>query len=69
MMTMSRIEEYLDYTGYEIIEGLINDEYFYMDEQPSLDSDEYLYIEYSEYGHDKLRIYEKPIMKFNLEEC
>ena len=38
------------------------------DETPVLNGDEYLYIEYDDYGHDKLRIYEKPVMKFNMEE-
>ncbi len=63
------IKDYLDYTGYEIIEGLINDECFYMDEEPTSNGDQYLYIDYDDYGHDRLRIYEKPVMKFNLEEC
>ena len=65
MMKTNIIKEYLDYTDYETIEGLIDDEYFYMDETPVLSGDEYLYIEYDEYGRDKLRIYEKPVMKFN----
>ena len=68
MMKSNIIREYLDYTEYEAIEGLVNDEYFYMNESPSLDSDQHLYIEYDEYGHDKLCIYEKPVMKFNMEE-
>ena len=68
MMKSNIIKEYLDYTEYEAIENLIDDEYFYMDETPVLNGDEYLYIEYDDYGHDKLRIYEKPVMKFNMEE-
>lgn len=68
MMKSNIIREYLDYTEYEAIESLIDDEYFYMDETPVLNGDEYLYIEYDDYGHDKLRIYEKPVMKFNMEE-
>ena len=69
MMKSNIIREYLDYTEYETIERLIGDEYFYMDETPVLNGDEYLYIEYDDYGRDKLRIYEKPVMKFNMEEC
>ena len=69
MMKTNIIKEYLDYTQYETIEGLIDDEYFYMDEQPTRDGNEYLFIDYDEFGHDKLRIYEKPVMKFNMEEC
>ena len=69
MIKSNIIREYLDYTEYNTIESLIDDEYFYMDETPVLNGDEYLYIEYDDYGRDKLRIYEKPIMKFNMEEC
>lgn len=68
MIKSNIIKEYLDYTGYEAVEGLINDEFFYMDETPVLSGDEYFYIEYDDFGHDKLRIYEKPVMKFNMEE-
>ena len=69
MIKSNIIREYLDHTGYEAIEGLIDDEYFYMDETPTLNGDQYLYIDYDEFGHDRLRIYEKPVMKFNVEEC
>lgn len=69
MMKSNIIREYLDYTGYEEIESLIDDDYFYMDEEPTSNGDQYLYIEYDDYGRDKLRIYEKPVMKFNMEEC
>lgn len=68
MMKSNTIKEYLDYTGYEAIEGLVNDEYFYIDEEPTSNGDQYLYIEYDDYGYDRLRIYEKPVMKFNMEE-
>ncbi len=63
------IREYLEHTEYQSLEDMINDEYFYMDDEPARDSDNYFYIEYDEYGRDKLRIYKKPVMKFNLEEC
>lgn len=69
MIKSNIIREYLDYTGYETIEGLIDDEYFYMDETPVLNGDNYFYIDFDEFGHDRLRIYEKPVMKFNMEEC
>ena len=69
MMKSNIIKEYLDYTEYEAIEGLVNDEYFYMDETPVLNGDQYLYIDYTDFGYDRLRIYEKPVMKFNMEEC
>lgn len=63
------IKEYLEYTGYETIAGLINDDYSYMDETPVLNGEPYFYISYDDFAHDKLRIYEKPVMKFNMEEC
>ena len=69
MMKSNIIREYLDYTEYEAIEGLVDDEYFYMDETPVLNGDQYLYIDYTDFGYDRLRIYEKPVMKFNMEEC
>ena len=69
MMKTNIIKEYLDHTEYLTIEALIDDEYFYMDEEPTLNGDQYLYIDYDEFGHDRLRIYEKPVMKFNMEEC
>jgi hypothetical protein len=69
MMKSNIIREYLDYTEYETIERLIDDEFFYMDEEPTLNGDQYLYIDFDEFGHDRLRIYEKPVMKFNTEEC
>ena len=69
MMKLNIIQEYIDYTEYETLEEMIADDNFYMDEEPTRDGNEYLFIDYDEYGHDKLRIYEKPIMKFNLEEC
>lgn len=69
MMKTNIIQEYIDYTEYETLEDMITDDNFYIDEQPTSDGNEYLFIDYDEYGYDKLRIYEKPIMKFNLEEC
>jgi hypothetical protein len=68
MIKSNIIREYLDYTEYNAIESLIDDDYFYMDEEPTSNGDQYLYIEYDDYGRDKLRIYEKPVMKFNMEE-
>lgn len=69
MMKTNIIKEYLDYTEYLTIEALIDDEFFYMDEQPTLNGDQYLYVDYDDFGHDRLRIYKKPVMKFNMEEC
>lgn len=69
MMKTNIIKEYLDYTGVLTIEELVCDDECYIDEEPTLSGDYYLYIDYTDFGHDKLRIYEKPVMKFNMEEC
>lgn len=69
MMKSNIIKEYLDYVSVNDITYLINDDAFYIDEQPTLNGDQYLYIEYDDFGYDRLRIYEKPVMKFNMEEC
>jgi hypothetical protein len=68
MIKTNIIKEYLDYVGVNDITHLIDDDAFYMDEKPTLNGDQYLYIDYDEFGHDRLRIYEKPVMKFNMEE-
>ena len=64
-----KIKEYLDYTGVLTIEELVCDDECYIDEEPTLSGDYYLYIDYTDFGHDRLRIYEKPVMRFNMEEC
>ena len=69
MMKSNIIREYIDYTEYQTLEEMMADDNFYMDEEPTLDGNKYLFIDYDEYGHDRLRIYEKPVMKFNLEDC
>lgn len=69
MVKSNIIQEYIDYTEYKTLEDMITDDNFYIDEEPTRDGNEYLFIEYDEYGRDKLCIYKKPIMKFNMEEC
>lgn len=68
MMKSNIIKEYLDYVGVNDITHLINDDEFYIDEEPTSNGDQYLFIDYDDFGHDRLRIYEKPVMKFNMEE-
>jgi hypothetical protein len=68
MMKSNIIKEYLDYARCETIEELVNDEYFYMNETSVLDYDQYLYVKYDDYIHDKLFVYKKPIIKFNTED-
>ncbi len=69
MMKSNIIQEYLEYVEVDSVGDLIDDGDFYMDEEPTAQGDVYFFIDYTEFGHDRLRIYEKPIMKFNLEEC
>lgn len=69
MIKNNIIQEYLDYTQYKTIEEMENDDYFYMDDTPVRDGSKYLFIDYDEYGYDRLRIYEKPIMRFDMEDC
>lgn len=68
MMKSNIIKEYLDYVSVNDITYLINDDAFYIDEEPTANGDQYLFIDYDDFGHDRLRIYEKPVMKFNMEE-
>lgn len=69
MIKSNIIQDYMEYTEYPTIEEMIDDEFFYMDETPTRDGNEYFYIDYDDFGHDKLRIFEKPVMKFNIEEA
>ena len=63
------IRDYFEHAEVSDIDKLIDDDCCYIDEEPTRDGSEYFFIDYDEFGHDRLRIYEKPIMKFNLEEC
>ena len=69
MIKANIIQEYLDHAELSNINILLENDYFYMDEEPTAQGDIYFFVDYEEYGNDRLRIYEKPIMKFNLEEC
>ena len=64
-MKSNIIEEYINYDGCKTIQELSDKNYFYIDEEPTLNGDSYLYIDLDDYGYDKLRIYKKPIMSFN----
>ena len=55
MMKSNIIQEYIDYTEYKNLEEMMNDDNFYIDEEPTGQGDEYLYIEYDDYGYDRLR--------------
>ncbi len=68
MMKLNIIQDYIEYTEYQTLEEMIDDDFFYMDETPTSNGDEYFYIDYEDFGHDKLRIVKKPVMKFNMED-
>jgi hypothetical protein len=57
------IDEYLDYAEVSSLRDMDND-IFYMDDEPTINNMDYLYIDYDDYGWDKLRIEEKPVMAF-----
>lgn len=62
-LKMHIIEEYLEHAGCESLNDLSED-YFYIDDTPVRDGSPYLFIDYDDYGHDRIRIYEKSIMSF-----
>lgn len=57
------IDEYLKYAEVSSLHDMDQD-IFYMDDEPTLNGMDYLYIDYDDYGWDKLRIEEKPVMAF-----
>ena len=63
LMKINIIDEYLEHA--EVISIYDMDEdMFYMDDEPTMDNMDYLYIDYDDYGWDKLKIIEKPILAF-----
>ena len=62
------IQDYIDYTEYQTLEEMIDDDFCYIDETPTNDGSEYFFIDYDEFGHDKVRIYKKPVMSFSVED-
>lgn len=54
LMKTNIIDDYLSYAGVESI-------YVYMDDEPLMN---YFYIDYDDYGWDKLRIMKKLVMAF-----
>lgn len=64
LMKTNIIDEYLNYAEVESIYDIDDEDIFYMNDEPTMDSIDYLYIEYDDYGWDKLIIIEKPVMVF-----
>lgn len=63
MMKTNIIDEYLSYARVESIYDMDEDT-FYMDDEQLMDYMNYFYIDYDDYGWDKLRIIKKPVMAF-----
>ena len=57
------IDEYLDYAEVLSLHDMDQD-IFYMDDEPTMNNMDYLCIDYDDYGWDRLRIEEKPVMVF-----
>ena len=62
-MKINIIDEYLEHAEVKSIYDM-DEDMFYMDDEPTMDNMDYLYIDYDDYGWDKLKIIEKPILAF-----
>lgn len=63
LMKINIIDEYLHYAEVESVYDM-DEDLFYMDDEPTMNNMDYLYIDYDDYGWDKLRIIKKPVMAF-----
>lgn len=63
IMKTNIIDEYLDYAEVSSLQDM-DEDIFYMDNEPTRDGMDYFYIDYDDYGWDKLRIEEKSVMTF-----
>ena len=63
MMKTNIIDEYLDYAEVSSLHDM-DEDIFYMDDEPTLNGMNYLYMDYDDYGWDRLKIEEKPVMAF-----
>ena len=63
LMKTNIIDEYLSHAEVKSIHDM-DEDIFYMDDEPTLNGMDYLYIDYDVYGWDKLKIIEKPILAF-----
>ena len=63
LMKINIIDEYLEHAEVKSIYDM-DEDMFYMDDEPTMDNMDYLYIDYDDYGWDKLKIIEKPILVF-----
>ena len=63
LMKINIIDEYLEHAEVKSIHDM-DEDMFYMDNEPTMDNMDYLYIDYDDYGWDKLRITKKPVMAF-----
>ena len=63
LMKTNIIDEYLDHAEVSSLHDMDLD-IFYMDDEPTMNGMDYLYIDYDDYGWDRLKIIEKPVMAF-----
>lgn len=63
LMKTNIIDEYLEHAEVKSIHDM-DEDMFYMDDEPTMDNMDYLYIDYDDYGWDRLRITKKPVMAF-----
>ena len=63
LMKTNIIDEYLDHAEVSSLHDM-DEDIFYMDDEPTLNGMDYLYIDYDDYGWDKMKIEEKPVMAF-----
>ena len=63
LMKTNIIDEYLNYAEVSSLHDMDTD-IFYMDNEPTLNGMNYLYIDYDDYGWDKMKIEKKPILAF-----
>lgn len=57
------IDEYLDHAEVSSLHDMDND-IFYMDDEPMSNGMNYFYIDYDDYGWDKIKIEKKPVLIF-----
>jgi hypothetical protein len=63
LMKTNIIDEYLDYAGVSSLHDMDND-IFYMDDEPTLNGMDYFYMDYDDYAWDRMKIEKKPILAF-----
>ena len=63
LIKINIIDEYLNSAEVESLHDMDEDS-FYMDEEPTLNGMDYFYIDYDDYAWDRIKIIKKPILAF-----